>query len=159
MWRFSHTALTSEVIEAAEKMFESIDITKQQKYLIEHAAYVACMNENTTEKRIADFIRVLGVYHLTPEEISAAEKNTPMKLNAHDAGRLAAIFSSVLDLESSIVFVDEIINEVGEHAGLRFLACICYTAGIAVGKHKARTARRLSEQEVANIVTPKAETT
>jgi len=74
MWKFNHTMLTSEVMNEAERMYQDITITAEQRQQIERAAYVACMNKDTTAARLADFQRVLKNHHVTPEEITASQK-------------------------------------------------------------------------------------
>lgn len=76
--KFTRTVLTSSVIDAAERMYQDITITAEQRQQIEHAAYVACMNEDTAAARLADFRRVLKIHHVSPEDIAPTEtENAP----------------------------------------------------------------------------------
>lgn len=68
--KFTHTVLTSRVMDAAEEMYKDITITADHRQQIEHAAYVACMNEDTAAARLADFRRVLKLHHVSPEDIA-----------------------------------------------------------------------------------------
>ena len=63
-------------MDAAERMYQDITITEEQRQQIEHAAYVACMNENTAAARLADFRRVLKIHHVSPEDIAPAQQPT-----------------------------------------------------------------------------------
>lgn len=88
MWKFKHTMLTSEVMNEAERMYQDLTITAEQRQEIEYAAYVACMNEDTTTARLADFTRVLKNHHVSPEDIApAAEAH-----QKHTGGQLLTIY-------------------------------------------------------------------
>ena len=97
--KFTRTVLTSSVIDAAERMYQDITITAEQRQQIEHAAYVACMNEDTAAARLADFARVLKDHHVSPEDIAPAADTT----ETADAAQAAPAARQADDITAAII--------------------------------------------------------
>jgi hypothetical protein len=103
MWKFNHTMLTSEVMNEAERMYQDITITAEQRQQIERAAYVACMNKDTTAARLEDFARVLKNHHVSPEDIAPAAEAEQQPTETAEAAQAAPAARQADDITAAII--------------------------------------------------------